>query len=74
MTDMVNHPPHYTFGKIEVIDAIDDWRLGFYEGQVVKYVARAKYKGAELQDLKKAQWYLNRLIIILEKKNENTAT
>ena len=60
--DMVNHPKHYTFGKYEVIDVIDDWQLGFYEGQVVKYVARAKHKGNELEDLKKAQWYLNRKI------------
>lgn len=60
--DMVNSPKHYTFGKIEVITVIDDWELGFYEGQVIKYVGRAKHKGNELQDLKKAQWYLNRLI------------
>jgi len=60
--DQVNHPAHYTQGKIEVIEAIDDWNLGFYEGQVIKYVARAKHKSNELEDLKKAQWYLNRLI------------
>ena len=64
--DMVNHPPHYTQGKIEVIDFIDDKQLGFYEGQVIKYVSRAKLKGNELQDLKKAQWYLNRLISNME--------
>lgn len=66
--DMVNHPPHYTTGNIEVIDFIDDKQLGFYEGQVIKYVSRAKHKGNELQDLKKAQWYLNRLISNLEKE------
>jgi len=65
--DMVNSPKHYTFGKIEVITVIDDWQLGFYEGQVIKYVGRAKHKGNELQDLKKAQWYLNRLIEQKEK-------
>lgn len=64
--NMINHPSHYTFGKIEVIDAIDDWQLGFYEGQVIKYVARAKHKENELQDLKKAQFYLNRLIKKME--------
>jgi hypothetical protein len=58
----VDHPSHYNAGKIEVIEAIDDWQLGFYEGNVVKYVARAKHKGSELEDLKKAAWYLNRLI------------
>jgi len=65
--DMVNSPKHYTFGTIEVITVIDDWQLGFYEGQVIKYVGRAKHKGNELQDLKKAQWYLNRLIEQKEK-------
>lgn len=73
-TDMVNHPPHYTTGNIEVIDFIDDKQLGFYEGQVIKYVSRAKLKnnGAnEIEDLKKAQFYLNRLIERLEGKKEN---
>ncbi len=59
--DLVNHPIHYTKGKIEVIDFIEDQKLGYKEGNVVKYVCRARYKG-KLQDLKKAQWYLNRLI------------
>jgi len=75
MADMVNHPPHYTSGKIEVIDFIDDQKLGFYEGQVIKYVARAGKKipkgvalatHARLEDLQKAQWYLNRLVKQLE--------
>jgi hypothetical protein len=58
----VNHPPHYNVGKIEVIAAIEDWQLGFCLGNVVKYVARAEHKGNALEDLKKAQWYLNRHI------------
>ena len=62
MTDNVNHPPHYTFSAIQVIDAIEAWRLGYRLGNVVKYVARANHKGAELQDLKKARWYLDREI------------
>ena len=60
--DLVNSPKHYTHGEIEVIDAIEDWKLGFHEANVVKYVARAKYKGNELQDLLKALWYLERKI------------
>lgn len=60
--EQVDHPAHYNYGKIEVIDAIEDWQLGFHEGNVVKYVARAAHKGKPLQDLQKAQWYLNRLI------------
>lgn len=67
MSDMVNHPVHYTFGKYEVIDVIEDWQLGYHEGNCVKYIARAKHKGNELEDLKKAQWYLNRRIENLEK-------
>ena len=63
--DAVNHPPHYTFGKIEVLDAIEDWQLGFHAGNVVKYVARAKHKGTELQDLHKARFYLDRLIALV---------
>lgn len=62
----VDHPSHYNTGKIEVIDAIEDWQLGFHEGNVVKYVARAKHKRHELEDLKKAKWYLDRRIAQLE--------
>lgn len=62
----VIHPKHYNTGKIEVIEAIDDWKLGFCEGNVVKYVARAKHKGSELEDLKKARWYLDHAIKKLE--------
>lgn len=65
--DPVNHPPHYTHGGVEVIDAIEAWGLGFHEGNVVKYVARAKHKGNELQDLEKAKWYLERRIAELKK-------
>lgn len=62
MGETVNHPKHYNPGQIEVIDAIEDWGLGFHAGSVVKYVARAPHKGAELEDLCKARWYLERLI------------
>lgn len=61
-TDMINSPPHYTFGTIEVITVILDWGLDFLAGNVVKYIARAKHKGNELQDLEKARWYLDKLI------------
>ena len=65
--DVVNHPPHYNFGKIEVIDAIEDWKLEYHEGNVVKYVARAKHKGDELENLEKASWYLMRKIKMLKR-------
>jgi hypothetical protein len=60
--DLVNRPPHYTQGKIEVIDFIEDQKFGFLAGQVIKYVARYRFKGARKQDLKKAEFYLKRLI------------
>jgi hypothetical protein len=62
--DPVNRPSHYTDGKIEVIDFIEDKKLGFHLGNTVKYIARAGKKGPskKLQDLEKARWYLNREI------------
>lgn len=62
----IDHPPHYTFSPLEVIDAIEAWRLGFHLGNVVKYVARSEHKGQRLTDLKKARWYLEREIKRLE--------
>lgn len=64
--EAVNHPPHYNTGNIEVIDAIDDWGLDFNAGNVVKYVARHQHKADPLEDLKKARWYLDRLIERIE--------
>lgn len=60
--DRVNRPGHYTFGSVEVIDAIEAWGLGFHLGNVVKYIARADHKGSRSEDLKKARWYLDRQI------------
>lgn len=76
MSDVINHPQHYTLGKIEVIDFIEDKGLNFNLGNVVKYVARAGHKKSSgksmdakaLEDLKKAQWYLNREISSREAK------
>lgn len=52
--DAVNHPSHYTRGKIEVIDFIEDQQLPYHLGNVIKYIARAGYKGDKLEDLKKS--------------------
>jgi uncharacterized protein DUF3310 len=60
--DEVNHPKHYTFGKFEVIEVIEDWSLGFNLGNAIKYIARAEHKGDPLVNLKKAAWYLQREI------------
>jgi hypothetical protein len=60
--DPVDHPSHYTRGKIEVIDFITDQGLGFREGNIVKYACRYQFKGKPLEDLKKARFYLDHLI------------
>lgn len=61
---IISHPAHYTRGKIEVIDFIEDQQLGYHLGQVIKYVCRAGFKDASTrkQDLQKAEWYLKREI------------
>ena len=64
--DMVDHPPHYNEGGLECIDYIKQ-QLGdqfpsYLEGSIIKYVHRHKYKDANIQDLEKARWYLNKLI------------
>jgi hypothetical protein len=72
--DSVNHPLHYTKGGIECIDCIEsiissvsDPVQAFLVGQVVKYLYRYTMKNG-LEDLRKAQWYLNRLIAKVGKK------
>lgn len=76
--DFVNHPPHYqTSNGLETIDVIE----GFTEdltgaeatntGNVIKYICRWKHKNG-LEDLKKARWYLDRLISYVEKKKEES--
>lgn len=67
VTDMVNHPPHYQSEKgvecivaIEAAMTIEEFR-GYLRGNCLKYLWRAEKKGRE-EDLKKAAWYLNKLI------------
>lgn len=69
--DNVNSPSHYTDGKIEVIDFIEDKKLGFCLGNAIKYISRAgkKYKDKEAEDIKKAIWYLNRYVKGIEEAN-----
>lgn len=79
--DMVNHPPHYetSLPGIESIDIVEDFTKnlsgfeGFCEGNVLKYLCRWKDKNG-LEDLKKAQWYMDKLVSTVEKtdkKNKN---
>lgn len=70
MSDPVNHPDHYTQGRYEVIDVIADNLTfegleGYCTGNVLKYVMRYRHKNG-VEDLKKARWYLDRLIDELE--------
>ena len=67
--ELVNSPKPYTDGGIETIDFIEAKGLGYHLGNVVKYISRAGKKTNELQDLKKAQWYLNRYVELMEKKS-----
>ena len=62
--DSVNRPSHYTDGNIEVIDYIEDKKLGFCLGNAIKYISRAGKKdpSKEVEDLNKAIWYINRRI------------
>jgi hypothetical protein len=66
--EAVNHPAHYNQGRFEVIDVIEDWKLGFNLGNTVKCVARADHKAKPIEDLKKAAWHLNREIERREKE------
>lgn len=70
MNDPVNHPKHYggVDDPFEAIKVIEAWRLNFNLGNTVKYIKRAQWKGAMIEDLKKAAWYLNREIERLEKR------
>jgi len=69
MEDLVNYPSHYTSGKIEVIEALEDWGLGFHRAVAIQYMVRAgKKTSLAVEDLKKARWYLDREIAILIQK------
>lgn len=75
MSDMVNHPSHYTDGNIEVIDFIEDKKLNYHRGNALKYLCRAGKKdpAKEVEDLQKAVWYINREIQRLEAQKQRDA-
>ena len=68
--EKVDHPSHYNSGKIEAIDAIEDWNLGFHDGNALKYIARHKHKQNPCEDIEKAIWYLERHLEILKANSE----
>lgn len=72
--DVINHPSHYAEGRMyEPIDVFIDWGLGPLEWQVCKYLSRLGRKGDALEDARKAQFYLNRLVEELEaERNEGS--
>lgn len=67
MSDVINHPSHYTDGGIETIDFIEAKKLPYHLGNAVKYISRAgkKDKTKTVEDLKKAIWYLERYITFI---------
>lgn len=73
MGDSVNHPAYYSGGGIEVIDAIEAWGFGegFNRGNAIKYIARAGRKdpAKEVEDLKKARFYIDAEINRLERED-----
>ena len=77
MSDQINHPEHYKLNKeFEVIDIIDshvdninDGREAVYSANVLKYVLRYRSKGG-IESLKKARWYLDRMISYMEERQQ----
>jgi len=67
LDDPVNSPTHYTQGNMEVITAIEGLGLDYHQGNVLKYVSRYRYKNG-VEDLRKARWYIDRLIYIEEQR------
>ena len=75
--DPVNSPAHYNNGNVECIDAIEamltrEQFIGYLRGNSFKYNWRMDYKGKQLQDLKKAQWYSNKLLELIEGTNNDS--
>ena len=67
VNDFVNHPPHYTAGDVECIDAIrasmsDEQFRGYLKGNTLKYIWRYDKKENPVEDLNKAIWYLEKLV------------
>jgi len=69
MTDMVNHPTHYIShpSGVETIQITE--HMNFCLGNAIKYIMRSELKGKQVEDLKKAIWYINREIDRLERPN-----
>ncbi len=72
--DAVNSPSHYNTSGIECLDAIqaatDDGYQYYLQGNIIKYLWRYRYKGKPVEDLQKARFYLDRLILVLENEQD----
>jgi len=73
VVDVVNSPSHYKSGGIEAIEGIEasmgpEAYAGYLKGNIMKYMWRYERKGKPIEDLKKARWYLDRLIGLRERK------
>ena len=72
--DVVNNPSHYNTGNIECIEAIEESMSsvafkGYLKGNAMKYLWRYDYKGKQVEDLEKAQWYLAKLWVMVVEEN-----
>ena len=75
VNDPINSPPHYQNGTMETIEIMEhqmsaDRFLGYLEGSIIKYISRYEHKKNPLEDLKKAEWFLKKLI---EKRTQYNA-
>ena len=76
--DAVNSPSHYNTSGIECLDAIqaatgDDYQY-YLQGNIIKYLWRYRYKGKPVEDLQKARFYLDRLILVLENEQDKNTS
>ena len=76
--DMVGSPKHYNTGNIECIEAIEESMSsvafkGYLKGNCMKYLWRYDYKGKQVEDLQKAQWYLAKLLNVVVFENEENS-
>ena len=76
--DAVNSPSHYNTSGIECLDAIQaatgDGYQYYLQGNIIKYLWRYRYKGKPVEDLRKARFYLDRLILVLENEQDKNTS
>ena len=77
-SDMVNSPAHYNSSGIECLDAIEaatgEGYQHYLQGNILKYLWRYRYKGKPVEDLQKARFYFDRLILVLENEQDKNTS